>query len=88
MRSSGARSARPRRGYIFLRQLYLFHLRTVRRRKRKFKLSAAETSGDAAGAATWPPKPSRPPAGISEEDWRDWGWQMRHPNRTADPPRG
>ena len=47
-------------------------------------MSAAETSGDAAGAATWPPKPSRPPAGISEEDWRDWGWQMRNRIRTAD----
>ena len=47
-------------------------------------MSAAETNGDAAGAATWPPKPSRPPIGISEKDWRDWGWQMRNRIRTAD----
>ena len=47
-------------------------------------MSAAETSGDAAEAATWPPTPSRPPAGLSEDDWRDWGWQMRNRIRTAD----
>ena len=49
------------------------------------KLSAAETSGDVApGASSWPLQPSRAPVGVSEDDWRDWGWQMRNRIRTAD----
>jgi lysine 2,3-aminomutase len=32
----------------------------------------------------WPLEPSVPPAGVSEAEWRDWGWQMRHRIRTAD----
>ncbi|MBJ17810.1 MAG: KamA family radical SAM protein [bacterium] len=32
----------------------------------------------------WPLEPSRPPKGVSQEDWRDWGWQMRHRIRTAE----
>ncbi len=32
----------------------------------------------------WPLEPSRPPKGVSQEDWCDWGWQMRHRIRTAE----
>jgi lysine 2,3-aminomutase len=31
----------------------------------------------------WPLERSVPPAGVSEAEWRDWGWQMRHRIRTA-----
>ena len=34
--------------------------------------------------ASWPLRPTEPPGGVSHEDWRDWGWQMRHRIRTAE----
>ena len=34
-------------------------------------------------ARPWPLAPSRPPQGVADSDWRDWGWQMRNRIRTA-----
>ncbi len=31
----------------------------------------------------WPLSPARPPRGVADSDWRDWGWQMRNRIRTA-----
>ncbi len=31
----------------------------------------------------WPLEASRPPKGVSAQDWSDWGWQMRHRIRDA-----
>jgi lysine 2,3-aminomutase len=35
------------------------------------------------GEGAWPLRPSRPPEGVSPEEWSDWGWQMRHRIRSA-----
>ncbi len=32
----------------------------------------------------WPLASSAPPKGVSQEDWSDWGWQMRHRVRSAE----
>jgi lysine 2,3-aminomutase len=32
----------------------------------------------------WPLSKTSPPDGVSVEDWRDWGWQMRHRIRTVE----
>jgi lysine 2,3-aminomutase len=45
--------------------------------------AAKGASGPGAGQA-WPLQPTQPPAGVSELDWRDWHWQMRHRIRTVD----
>lgn len=42
----------------------------------------AETPGQRR-ARPWPLAPSRPPQGVADSDWRDWGWQMRNRIRTA-----
>jgi lysine 2,3-aminomutase len=33
---------------------------------------------------SWPLRPTQPPAGVSREEWTDWGWQMRHRIRSAE----
>lgn len=34
-------------------------------------------------ARPWPLPSARPPQGVAESDWRDWGWQMRNRIRSA-----
>ena len=45
--------------------------------------AAAQRVADAGAAVAWPLEASRPPEGVSAEDWSDWGWQMRHRIRDA-----
>jgi lysine 2,3-aminomutase len=35
-------------------------------------------------ASLWPLRESVVPKGVSEAEWRDWGWQMRHRIRTVE----
>jgi lysine 2,3-aminomutase len=46
--------------------------------------SARERSGDLDAGQCWPLQPTRAPAAVSDSDWRDWRWQMRHRIRTVD----
>jgi len=41
-------------------------------------------SGARPGRTPWPLAAAPRPRGVSDADWRDWGWQMRNRIRTAD----
>ena len=46
-------------------------------------MSAAEQGIEAGTLARWPLQATTPPKGVSEADWGDWRWQMRHRIRSA-----
>lgn len=52
------------------------------------RLPVVDSAPDAGSTADvesgWPLRPSRAPIGVSDADWRDWRWQMRHRVRTVD----
>jgi lysine 2,3-aminomutase len=47
-------------------------------------MSAAEQGIEANTPASWPLRATTPPGGVSEADWADWRWQMRHRIRSAE----
>ncbi|MCA9503191.1 MAG: KamA family radical SAM protein [Spirochaetaceae bacterium] len=46
--------------------------------QRAERKEAAQASDASEVAVAWPLVPTRPPEGVAESDWTDWGWQMRH----------
>ncbi len=40
--------------------------------------------GVCGSASPWPLRAAPRPASVAAEDWRDWGWQMRHRIRSAE----